>query len=446
MSGLILTTAGAAAIEAAYQAGTVVKITLAAFGDGGGKPITPNPGATALVNKFGDAPFTGGASTEGMISGQTVIEARKYPGKILREVGLVSADGVLVAYGDYPDTVLPADGAPVMKEIIINFVMTLTHAESVVIEVDPNVSALTISEADKRYVKKAGDTMIGPLTTPYVASTPDVMPEGAGAYGDQLSSKAPFYQPNWQWDVTSGGVFVPVAKGTSTRKGKGWPTAVSFGYLMPGTDMHAHPVIHALGDSGMECIWEFDTQTGGLRSKAGTFAIQEQQPIVPLPFSGDTPPPNHVFMVGQSFDKNIYKRTAQAFPSGVFPDMRGLTIIGKTDDRSVLSWVEGQVKSHTHGGEVMGANLGAKETTANGAYQLKLRSYRSNTSLDGGDSSRHSIDQDRGFTDYGLIEALPNHTHWIDLGWHGHGLRIDAFGAAKNTVDNIAFNYIVRLA
>ncbi|MGW8665671.1 phage tail-collar fiber domain-containing protein [Serratia ureilytica] len=446
MSGLILTTAGAAAIEAAYQAGTVVKITLAAFGDGGGKPIIPNPDATALVNKFGDAPFTGGASKEGMISGQTVIEARKHPGKVLREVGLVSAAGVLVAYGDYPDTVLPADGAPVMKEIIINFVMALTHAESVVIEVDPNVSALTISEADKRYVKKAGDTMIGPLTTPYVASTPDVMPEGAGAYGDQLSSKAPFYQPNWQWDVTSGGVFVPVAKGTSTRKGKGWPTAVSFGYLMPDTDMHAHPVIHALGDSGMECIWEFDTQTGGLRSKAGTFAIQEQQPIVPLPFSGDTPPPNHVFMLGQSFDKNIYKRTAQAYPSGVLPDMRGLTIIGKTDDRSVLSWVEGQVKSHTHGGEVMGENLGAKETTANGAYQLKLRSYRSNTSLDGGESSRHSIDQDRGFTDYGLIEALPNHTHWIDLGWHGHGLRIDAFGAAKNTVDNIAFNYIVRLA
>ncbi|WP_129544660.1 phage tail protein [Serratia sp. 1D1416] len=163
MSGLILTTAGAAAIEAAYQAGTVVKITLAAFGDGGGKPITPNPGATALVNKFGDAPFTGGASTEGMISGQTVIEARKYPGKVLREVGLLSADGVLVAYGDYPDTVLPADGAPVMKEIIINFVMTLTHAESVVIEVDPNVSALTISEADKRYVKKSGDVMSGKL-------------------------------------------------------------------------------------------------------------------------------------------------------------------------------------------------------------------------------------------------------------------------------------------
>lgn len=155
MSGLILTTAGAAAIEAAYQAGTVVKITLAAFGDGGGKPITPNPDATALVNKFGDAQFTGGASTEGMISGQTVIEARKYPGKVLREVGLVSADGVLVAYGDYPETVLPADGAPVMKEIIINFVMTLTHAESVVIEVDPNVSALTISEADKRYLRQS---------------------------------------------------------------------------------------------------------------------------------------------------------------------------------------------------------------------------------------------------------------------------------------------------
>ncbi|CAI2427938.1 Uncharacterised protein [Serratia proteamaculans] len=63
--------------------------------------------------------------------------------------------------------------------------------------------------------------------------------------------------------------------GTSTRKDKGWPTAVSYGYLMPGEDMHAHPVIHALGDSGQECIWEFDTQGGGIHSKAGTFSTQE---------------------------------------------------------------------------------------------------------------------------------------------------------------------------
>ncbi|HED2345347.1 TPA: hypothetical protein R4Y01_005577 [Serratia marcescens] len=129
--------------------------------------------------------------------------------------------------------------------------------------------------SDINAVNKAGDTMTGQLIAPAVATTPDAIPWGAGTYGEQLNNQAPFFQPNWQWPVTSGGVFVPIAKGTSTRKGRGWPTAVSYGYLMPGEDMHARPVIHALGDSGMENIWEFNTQTGGLRSgKAGEFATQ----------------------------------------------------------------------------------------------------------------------------------------------------------------------------
>ncbi|WP_171884978.1 MULTISPECIES: phage tail-collar fiber domain-containing protein [Serratia] len=445
-SGLILTAVGAEAIEAAYQAGEVVTIPIVAFGDGGGASVTPDPAVTKLVNKFGDVPFTQGESGSGMIAGQAVINARNYPGRVVREFGLMSAAGVLIAYGAYPDTYLPEQNDSIVKELVANFAMPLVHAESVVLEIDPNISVLTIEEADGRYLFKKGDTATGPILAPYFASKPDAKPEGTGKYEEQLSLKAPFYQPNWQWDVTSGGVFVPVAKGTSTRKGKGWPTAVSFGYLMPGTDMHAHPVIHAIGDSGMECIWDFDTQSGGLRSKAGTFAIEEQQPIVPLPFSGDTPPPGYAFMLGQAFDKNAYPRTAKAFPGGAFPDMRGLTIMGKPDDRSTLSWAEGQVKSHGHSGEVYAADLGSRETNETGGYSPRLRSYPSNTALDGGTSNRHSVDQSKEFTDYGLIEGVPPHKHSLWLGPHGHGLRIDAFGAEKNTVDNIAFNYIVRLA
>lgn len=129
--------------------------------------------------------------------------------------------------------------------------------------------------ADVNAVAKTGDRMSGQLIAPALATTPDAIPWGSGPYAEQLNNQAPFFQPNWQWPVTSGGVFVPIAKGTSTRKGRGWPTAVSYGYLMPGEDMHARPVIHALGDSGIENIWEFNTQTGGLRSgKAGEFATQ----------------------------------------------------------------------------------------------------------------------------------------------------------------------------
>ncbi|HGM5285011.1 TPA: phage tail protein [Serratia liquefaciens] len=446
-SGLILTAVGAEAIETAYQAGEVVTIPIVAFGDGGGVSVTPDPAVTKLVNKFGDVPFTQGESGSGMIAGQAVINARDYPGKVVREFGLMSSAGVLIAYGAYPDTYLPEQNDSIVKELVVSFAMPLVHAESVVLEIDPNVSVLTIEEADARYLFRKGDTATGDLGAPmFQANGTSGVPEGSGMYKDQLNNHAPFYSPDYQWPVNSGGAYVPLVKGRGTRKAKGWPTAVSFGYLMPGVDMHAHPVIHAIGDSGQECIWEFDTQTGGLRSKAGTFAIEEQQPIVPLPFSGDSPPPGHALMLGQAFDKNAYPRTAQAFPSGVFPDMRGRTILGKPDDRWPLTLADGEVKSHGHSGEVAGTDLGSPETTESGGYNPKLRSYPSNTSLDGGTSSRHTIDQDRGFTDYGLIEGVPPHKHNLPLGWHGHGLRIDAFGAAKNTVDNIAFNYIVRLA
>ena len=152
-NGLILTAVGAAAIELAYQAGDVVTISVVAFGDGGGAAVTPEPGITGLANKFGEAPFTQGESGSGMIAGQAVINARDYPGKVLREFGLVSSDGVLIAYGAYPDTYLPELADSVVKELVVNFAMPLVHAESVVLEIDPNISVLTIEEGDRRYLR-----------------------------------------------------------------------------------------------------------------------------------------------------------------------------------------------------------------------------------------------------------------------------------------------------
>lgn len=165
-----------------------------------------------------------------------------------------------------------------------------------------------------------------------------------------------------------------------------------------------------------------------------------------LPWPTNIAPPGCALAVGQAFDKVANPQLATVYPSGFLPDMRDRTILGTPIGRAPLSLADGEVKYHGHGGEVGGVDLGSKETTASGAYQLKLRSYRSNTALDGGDSNRHSFEQGLPFTDYGLIEPLPNHSHWVTLGWHGHSLRIDPYGAAKNTVDNIAFNYIVRLA
>ncbi|HGM5168614.1 TPA: phage tail protein [Serratia marcescens] len=150
-----------------------------------------------------------------------------------------------------------------------------------------DVNAWNKTEADGRYLAKTGGNITGgvsssswvsaaALTSDYhgTGDNTNKAPEGAGAYNNQLGTRAPFYQTDFQWEVNSGAIYVPLVKGKSTRKGKGWPTAVSYGYLMPGENMHAHPIIQAIGD-GVENVWQFNTQTGGIISgKMGEFASQ----------------------------------------------------------------------------------------------------------------------------------------------------------------------------
>ena len=108
----------------------------------------------------------------------------------------------------------------------------------------------------------------------YYDTKPDVVPRGSGGWDSQLNSGAPFYAPNWAWPVNSGGHYVPLVKGVSTRAGIGYPCAVSFGYLLPGDDTWANPVIHAKGDNS-ECTWQFNINTGEIwSSKAGGMSSQ----------------------------------------------------------------------------------------------------------------------------------------------------------------------------
>lgn len=158
-TGLTLTTAGAAEIEAAYQAGEVVDISAVLIGDGGGVTLPTDPddlaAVTALFGQFGRETFDSDSGYEGFISGQIVINCKDYPGKTLREAGLVSAKGTLIAYGAYPATYLPAQSDSIIKEIILTLVLTLTHTSSVQLVIDPALATLTQETGDKRYLRRA---------------------------------------------------------------------------------------------------------------------------------------------------------------------------------------------------------------------------------------------------------------------------------------------------
>ncbi|MBL5924706.1 phage tail-collar fiber domain-containing protein [Enterobacter asburiae] len=154
-AGLILTTAGADEIEAAYHAGETVKITVCSIGDGGGSAVTVDPSATALKGRFGQVPLSAGESFDGMIGGTAIIPCKDYPGRVVREFGLESESGTLIAYGAYPDTHLPGQNDGIIKELIVRFAMPLVNAASVTLIVDPNIAIITQEEGDRRYYRQS---------------------------------------------------------------------------------------------------------------------------------------------------------------------------------------------------------------------------------------------------------------------------------------------------
>ncbi|EIN0313979.1 phage tail protein [Escherichia coli] len=183
---------------------------------------------------------------------------------------------------------------------------------------------------------------------------------------------------------------------------------------------------------------------------------------VPLPWPSDTPPGGYAIMAGQTFDKARYPLLAKAYPDGRIPDMRGWTIKGKpASGRAVLSQEQDGIKSHTHGGSVSNTDLGTKTTssfnygtkTTNSAGPFSATiSLRTATASPEGSGDWTAYGPGSGanliarVSEHTHSVSIGEHTHTLALGSHGHGLTINPTGNAENTVKNIAFNYIVRLA
>ncbi|WP_100037139.1 phage tail protein [Escherichia coli] len=206
---------------------------------------------------------------------------------------------------------------------------------------------------------------------------------------------------------------------------------------------------------------------------------QESYPVgAPIPWPSDTVPSGYALMQGQTFDKSAYPKLAAAYPSGVIPDMRGWTIKGKpASGRAVLSQEQDGIKSHTHSASASSTDLGTK-TTSSFDYGTKTTSsfdYGTKTTNSAGNHS-HNIPvghtgagngvsagynaalgtgttSSAGWHAHNVYIGAHNHTigigahaHSVIIGPHGHTITVNATGNEENTVKNIAFNYIVRLA
>ncbi|HDQ0064539.1 TPA: prophage tail fiber N-terminal domain-containing protein [Escherichia coli] len=216
----------------------------------------------------------------------------------------------------------------------------------------------------------------------------------------------------------------------------------------------------------------------------------ESYPVgAPIPWPSDTVPSGYALMQGQTFDKSAYPKLAAAYPSGVIPDMRGWTIKGKpASGRAVLSQEQDGIKSHTHSASASSTDLGTKTTSSfdygtkstnntgahthsvsgtaasagnhthsvagaradspwssNGSIHKVVSAVNVNTSAAG--AHTHSVSGTAASAGaHAHTVGIGAHTHSVAIGSHGHTITVNAAGNAENTVKNIAFNYIVRLA
>ncbi|ASD87935.1 tail fiber protein [Salmonella enterica subsp. diarizonae] len=178
----------------------------------------------------------------------------------------------------------------------------------------------------------------------------------------------------------------------------------------------------------------------------------------PIPWPSDNIPAGYALMQGQAFDKSAYPKLALAYPSGIIPDLRRLIIKGGYVGRAVLSYEADGIKSHTHSASASSADLGTKYTSSfdygwkssntTGSHTHAFGSYvnsywgdSNHTSFLTGSSAQTGAAGDHAHTTY-----IGPHSHSVYIGSHSHSVTVSAVGNAENTVRNIAFNYIVRLA
>ncbi|EPC0545955.1 TPA: phage tail protein [Escherichia coli] len=233
----------------------------------------------------------------------------------------------------------------------------------------------------------------------------------------------------------------------------------------PATKEHRAQFTGVILDRGRKPIWyrTYTDKNKPTPQDIGALPASEALPAgIPLPWPSDTPPDGYAIMVGQTFDKAQYPLLAKACPDGRIPDMRGWTIKGKpASGRAVLSQEQDGIKSHTHGGSVSNTDLGTKTTSSfnygtkttgsagSGSASIALRTATASPEGSGdwtayGPGSGASLTVN--FPAHTHPVGIGEHAHTIALGSHGHGLTINPTGNAENTVKNIAFNYIVRLA
>lgn len=146
----IPTDAGQAKIANAIALGIPLKITHMAVGDGNGQPVTPNAAQTALIRENRRAPLN--TLFQDPLNQAQLVAEQIIPEDVgdwwIREVGLFSEDGTLIAVANCPDTYKPLLSSGAGRTQVIRLVLVVSDTSAVELKIDPSVVLATRKYVD----------------------------------------------------------------------------------------------------------------------------------------------------------------------------------------------------------------------------------------------------------------------------------------------------------
>ncbi|EOF6478793.1 phage tail protein [Salmonella enterica] len=410
-------------IAAMSPGGTKITLACMAVGDGGGNPTTPDATNTALVNEVWRAEVN--SVTVDKKHPNTIIADLLIPAKEggfwIREAGIYDELNKLVAICN-----LPASEKPLLEEgsgrdQTVRMTLVVSDTSIVNITIDSTTIIATNDYVDSK-LKEHEESR----------NHPDATLDDKGFV--QLSN----------------------ATDSDSEERAATPKAVKAAFDL------AEGALAKDQNGG-----DIPDKQKFIENLGLTEVIQNLLPVgVPVAWPTDTPPAGWAIMQGQTFDKTKYPQLAIAYPDGVIPDMRGWMIKGKpASGRAVLSQEQDGNKSHSHTARAQDTDLGTKTTssfdygtkstnntgahTHNFAYNnTSAYSDTPGTGLGMHSDNVSKVAGNRVLSsgNHAHTVGIGPHTHSVAIGSHGHVITVSSTGNTENTVKNIAFNYIVRLA
>jgi len=457
----IPTDAGQAKIANALALGVPLKITHMAVGDGNGLPVTPNAAQTELIREKRRAPintlFQDPTNQSQLVAEQIIPE--DVGDWWIREAGIFSEDGTLIAVANTPDTYKPLLSSGAGRTQVIRIVLIVSDTSAVELKIDPAVVLATRKYVDdlmaSELAKRDHKQSVRAATTATITLTGQQTIDGVALVaGDRVLVKN-------QADGKHNGIYLVAAQtwtrttdadhGTELNAGarvyveegtvngtRVWYLA-NAGAITIGTtqlqfkDEHPAATLTSAGILRLSTLAEAlagSLDNVGITPKSALEVAFSASPVgVPMPWPLAIPPTGFLLVNGQSFNPATYPKLAQAYPGGTLPDLRGEFIRGWDNGRGVdsgrgiVTWQDSETKEHNHSLIFDPGQTGLSTTSQAITTTMQTRGLLVN----------HNI----------FTIARPGN----ELVKTSHFGGVTTFsGGTETRSRNVAFNYIVRAA